>query len=693
MSVPCTSAPPACALCFVQFCLPCGIKKAAGLIHGTLKFSSPRQLPEPRFLPRLDSLHNFTPTLQHPPFDGFSTLPAPFRHRSNRMYAHVCSILSSAKVYDRLPADARPMPCPLSPFVSSSSSAAAAAAAPAAVSSPLPRTPEALAALADAVLEWGKIYSGEEGARGGGIGDGSRAASAGAAPEEEEEACDVRGGGVVAETKLPVGGHDDGDDCGAAADRDEGERRSNTNPPEGNPGVRTSAAEGAAAAAAAPTTAPSSAAAATAAAAAAAAGTTAANDPPWETGRFALEMQAPWARRLLDGQKTVETRGYSLPAGLVGRSIELMESRPGQDGLSSVGDTVEAFADGLSVVGRVVFSGSSAYPSREAWAADAARHLVPVAPQPAAAAAAATGDGGSGSGGGKGYGWKGPGSVHAWTVGSVAAYPKPRAVRGMERAFRSLFLVEEQRRGGGGSSSGGAAAPNGQGVANDGAAVAGSGGDGDGSTKKKKKPKKKRKRKGPPPSSADGEEAEQAPADTGRAAEDAVAAAGAVGAPGAEGPPPVKTGGEETKRRKRPRAAGADGKLGISAAGRDATSLGSAVEDAPPSRGIGGGGGADRNRPGGGKKKRSGKGSAELRDGNENRGGGNENGEAGGEGTIIAALAAAAASARGTGDGFGGVMDDEGAGGAGGGGSSGGAPLAKPGRGDARKRSKKKRRF
>ncbi|CAN0463156.1 unnamed protein product, partial [Hapterophycus canaliculatus] len=89
-------------------------------------------------------------------------------------------------------------------------------------------------------------------------------------------------------------------------------------------------------------------------------------------------MQAPWARRLLDGDKTVETRAYPLPADLVGRPIEIMESRQGRDGVSSVGDTVEAFSEGLSVVGRVVFSGTEPYPSREAWAADAARHLVPV---------------------------------------------------------------------------------------------------------------------------------------------------------------------------------------------------------------------------------------------------------------------------------------------------------------------------
>eukprot|EP00903_Cladosiphon_okamuranus_P018841 g17329.t1 len=551
------------------------------------------------------------------------------------------------KVYDRLPADARPMPCPLSPSAPSSAAAGA-------VSSPLPRSSMALAALADAVMEWGKIYSGENGVRGGGISDGSRTVEAGAAAEEKEVLRCVEDGDVTAESKLYVGGDDGGvggGDCGASGDNPE-HTSDSTNPTDG-PCGRKSVAEGAAAAA------PPS--------AAAAAGAPAANQhPPWETGRFALEMQAPWARRLLNGEKTVETRGYPLPAGLVGRSIELMESRPGQDGVSSVGDTVEAFADGLSVVGRVVFSGSSAYPSREAWAADAARHLVPVPPLPPPTATAAVGGGGS-----KGYGWKGPGSVHAWMVGSVTAYPKRRAVSRMERAFRSLFLVEEQRRRGGSS---GGAASGGQGGADDGTAVAGSndhgGGGGDGDTKRKKKPKKKRKRKGQGTAAGGGGadddgKVRQALADT-------TDAEGAIAASGTSGPAAAaKNGREEKKKRKILSAAGADGQRGIaSTGGGDATALGAARQGAPQSRGVapeqgrrdGGGGsggeGGERSQQGRGKRRRGGKGSAE-------RGRGDEDGEGGGEGAILAALAAAAASARGTGDGFGGVVDGDGLGEAG----------------------------
>lgn len=188
--------------------------------------------------------------------------------------------------------------------------------------------------------------------------------------------------------------------------------------------------------------------------------------PAWETGRFALEVQSPWSKRLISGEKTIETRSYPLPAGLLGRPIEVMESQPGSEGVSTLGDTIEAFTTGLSVVGRVVFSRSEAYSSREAWEADESRHLVPLSSV--------------------GYGWKGPESrVYGWTVAEVEAFSKPRAVRPMRRAFRSLFKVDSPRN----------VAANGN-----------SHDDGGGNAKRKSKNlKKKRKRKRPAVADVGGE--------------------------------------------------------------------------------------------------------------------------------------------------------------------------------------------
>lgn len=369
--------------------------------------------------------------------------------------------------------------------------------------SPLPNTPDALGSLACAVLEWGKIFSGEEGIRGGGIaslaaasgvadaaaaevgtqetaavaeaGDGSVAGCAG------DNAASSTVAGVVASAadnasgqhgdpscdsiaKGEVKGVDNGEeriekrpgDCATAEDgsRNNNDRGIGTNTHHTETGgdvVTPVASDGHDKVA------------------------SAVAETPWESGRFALEMQAPWARRLLDGDKTVETRSYPLPAGLVGRSIEVMESKPGEDGVSSLGDTVEALCSELSVVGRVTFSSSEAYSSRDAWAADESRHLVSPTSE--------------------GYGWKGPESVFAWAVGEVTAYPKPRAVRRMTRALRSLFEVDQHR----GGDSGGTTGPGnsgGGGVTVDvGADEGRDGGALQGGSSKKKKPKKKRKKR------------------------------------------------------------------------------------------------------------------------------------------------------------------------------------------------------
>lgn len=368
--------------------------------------------------------------------------------------------------------------------------------------SPLPSSPDALGALACAVLEWGKTFSGEAGIRGGGIASLAAAAAASAAGVGKQETTaetEARDGSIghrvsdkaassavvgaatsvadkasglcrdpgcdsVANDGIEGVGTDDSEeriekrpgDCATAEDgsrnNDDGDTGRNAHHTETYDDVVAPVAAGGDDKVA-----------------------SAVAETPWESGRFALEMQAPWARRLVDGDKTVETRSYPLPAGLVGRSIEVMESKPGEDGVSCLGDTVEALCAGLSVVGRVTFCSSDAYSNRDAWAADESRHLVSPTSE--------------------GYGWKGPKSVFAWTVGEVTAYSKPRAVRRMRRALRSLFEVDQHRGGerggttGPGNSSGG-------GVNVDVGADEGSGGGAQqGGSSTKKKPKKKRKRK------------------------------------------------------------------------------------------------------------------------------------------------------------------------------------------------------
>eukprot|EP00957_Ditylum_brightwellii_P050269 3812301-Ditylum_brightwellii.AAC.1 len=52
----------------------------------------------------------------------------------------------------------------------------------------------------------------------------------------------------------------------------------------------------------------------------------------WNNQKFGLEMQHPWAGHLLDGRKTIETRAYDLPPSLLGKRIEILETRKGKAG-------------------------------------------------------------------------------------------------------------------------------------------------------------------------------------------------------------------------------------------------------------------------------------------------------------------------------------------------------------------------
>ncbi|KAL3761900.1 hypothetical protein ACHAW5_006129 [Stephanodiscus triporus] len=53
---------------------------------------------------------------------------------------------------------------------------------------------------------------------------------------------------------------------------------------------------------------------------------------------FGLELQSPYAEYLVDGTKTIETRSYPVPAGLMRRRIDVLRSDGGVDGVSSVPD-------------------------------------------------------------------------------------------------------------------------------------------------------------------------------------------------------------------------------------------------------------------------------------------------------------------------------------------------------------------
>ena len=77
-----------------------------------------------------------------------------------------------------------------------------------------------------------------------------------------------------------------------------------------------------------------------------------------------LNIQSPWSKLLIDGDKCVETRGYALPEKYEGEELALIET-PGKYGKFKA-----------RIIGTITFSHSFKYPDKSAWQDDHARHLV-----------------------------------------------------------------------------------------------------------------------------------------------------------------------------------------------------------------------------------------------------------------------------------------------------------------------------
>jgi hypothetical protein len=168
--------------------------------------------------------------------------------------------------------------------------------------------------------------------------------------------------------------------------------------------------------------------------------------------RFGLEMQCPYAEHLLSGRKSIETRGYDLPTPLltkVGRDsdgyaeevrIDILESKSGQDGVSSIPDRVSLLTikdchdDGLKLEasstpflvlkGWCTFSYSFRYTTREQFEADERKHLVTS---------------------NSGYGWNDERPIYGWVVGTSGVYNSDDkdCKYIAERRMRSLFEIHE----------------------------------------------------------------------------------------------------------------------------------------------------------------------------------------------------------------------------------------------------------
>ena len=78
-----------------------------------------------------------------------------------------------------------------------------------------------------------------------------------------------------------------------------------------------------------------------------------------------LHVRYPYAKMLLTGEKSVETRGYSLPAHRINKTVALIET-PGPDRTRPK----------ARVVGTITFKAVKVYADKKAWAADTKNHRV-----------------------------------------------------------------------------------------------------------------------------------------------------------------------------------------------------------------------------------------------------------------------------------------------------------------------------
>ncbi len=154
----------------------------------------------------------------------------------------------------------------------------------------------------------------------------------------------------------------------------------------------------------------------------------------WKKQSFGLEMQQPWAMQLLNGKKTIETRSYDLPKGLVGKRIVILESQPGKDCVSSLGNILgtDEIREKVKIAGWVIFDRVIIYRYRAKFEADEKKHLVQRD---------------------SGYGWKEDTKVvYGWVVSKKgkfnagAAKAKPPHIHSLVRRMRSLYSIVPKKK-------------------------------------------------------------------------------------------------------------------------------------------------------------------------------------------------------------------------------------------------------
>ena len=149
----------------------------------------------------------------------------------------------------------------------------------------------------------------------------------------------------------------------------------------------------------------------------------------WSSIKVGLEMQEPWAALLLNGTKTIETRVYDIPKALLGKKIDILESKQGKDKLSSLSDVMigEECSNAVKRIGWCIFDRVIIYRYKAKFESDESKHLVSPTSN---------------------YGWKDDTKiVYGWVVAKSGKYSngKKKPLKRMNcaiRRMRSLFEIQ-----------------------------------------------------------------------------------------------------------------------------------------------------------------------------------------------------------------------------------------------------------
>eukprot|EP00952_Eustigmatos_sp_NYUAD-ZCMA_P013780 54359-Eustigmatos_ZCMA.PRE.1 len=120
-----------------------------------------------------------------------------------------------------------------------------------------------------------------------------------------------------------------------------------------------------------------------------------------------LCIKYPWAQRILDGDKTIETRSYDMSIKLKGKIVVLYETGQPHRGVSLA-------------VGAIQFGTSQRYESQEDWRADIGKHLVEEND--------------------KEYGWNPKKAKFGWSVKGVARFAQPFRIEGGAKNYKYWFV-------------------------------------------------------------------------------------------------------------------------------------------------------------------------------------------------------------------------------------------------------------